>query len=150
MRTLAIVCLIVISIILVGCNPFDEKTDQIIESATDRAIEIYYDTEQEGTIKYAITSRSDTDYELGSSFRLEYLDNEEWYVVPFKPRIVSKMVEIQLKKGDTREFETNLPNLFSNLPDGHYRIIKKVLVVSSYKLTGESFNIAFEFDYPFE
>lgn len=142
-----IASVIIVCSLLTACNPFDEKSTKLIVPFEDKLIDFSYETESDGIITYTLTNKSDITYSVGTLFRLEYCDDEEWYCVPYKPLTAFTMVEMIMPKGDTREFKAKLPLNFEDLPDGHYRLIKDVGLYDNPK---EEFSIAIEFDYPFE
>ena len=150
-------------ILLVGCekpiNRFKEKSTVVIDSCEDRKIDFslgvvpFYPEEmrREDMIVYSVTNNSDRQYETGPAIDLEYLYDDEWYIVPAGSGPYHRTGDILYPEGK-KEYTAVLQSYTASglqLPEGHYRMIKQFSVKRTNDSTEDtSFKVCLEFDYP--
>ena len=120
-----------------------------IVSEADCSIEFVTELNRYGNLTYTLTSHSDKIYTCGDSFDLEFQRDNKWYIVPQKKGYSFLMLSCDLLKDTPRTFGELLQWRFSNLPEGRYRIVKKIRCSSQIQQwsADNSFFIASEFDF---
>ncbi len=116
-----------------------------IVSEADCSIEFITEVNQFGNLTYTLTSHSDKQYSCGDSFELDYQRDNEWYIIPQKDGYGFNMIAYELSKDAPLTFGELLQWSFSNLPEGHYRLVKEIMPPSYERNKG--FYIASEFDF---
>ena len=127
-----------------------EKTSSAeIVPESDCEIEFVTELNRYGNLTYTLTSHSDKNYTCGDSFDLEFQRDNKWYIVPQKKGYSFLMLSCDLLKDTPRTFGELLQWRFSNLPEGRYRIVKKIRCSSQIQQwsADNSFFIASEFDF---
>ncbi len=129
-------------------------TSQIISSAeivseSDCSIEFITELNRFGNLTYTLTSHSDKQYSCGDSFELDYQRDNKWYIVPQKNGYGFDLIAYSLLKDAPLTFGELLQWRFSNLPEGHYRLVKEIMPPSYERINNQnkSFYIASEFDF---
>nr|MCR5520707.1 hypothetical protein [Lachnospiraceae bacterium] len=123
-----------------------EKTSSAeIVPESDCEIEFVTELNRYGNLTYTLTSHSDKNYTCGDSFDLEFQRDNKWYIVPQKKGYSFLMLSCDLLKDTPRTFGELLQWRFSNLPEGHYRLVKEIMPPSYERNKG--FYIASEFDF---
>ncbi len=116
-----------------------------IVSEADCSIEFITEVNQFGNLTYTLTSHSDKQYSCGDSFELDYQRDNEWYIIPQKDGYGFHLLAYELLKDVPKTFGELLQWGFSNLPEGHYRLVKEIMPPSYERNKG--FYIASEFDF---
>ena len=135
---------------------FKERSDIDLSSFDECPVELMVKVIRNRKVRVTLTNKGETSYSYGHEYRLEYRQSGKWYKVPFLPNARFTQMGSTLGHGETftlgdeeyvisnkAEMTYFLDEMHSDLPSGHYRIIKEISPKSS---PNTHFWIAGEFD----
>ena len=140
-RVIALTVCACIILSMTGCqksvNPFTEKSDIKLSSFEECPVELKAEVIWNRKVKVTIANKGHEAYTWGQSYKLEYQYYGEWYSVPNLPDHAWPMIGYTLGYGEdvfiegglvyapvTAEETERLDDMFGDIPEGHYRIIK--------------------------
>lgn len=80
------------------------------------------------------------DYTFGTDFFIEVMHENKWLIVPYKSDVAWDGIGFVVRANDTTVNTIALSHAFNELPEGQYRIIKKIMDI---KLETEYINAEF-------
>ncbi|MBP5654849.1 MAG: hypothetical protein J6X33_04990 [Clostridiales bacterium] len=126
---------------MTGCakaqNPFTEKSDVKLSSFEECPVELKAEVIWNRKVKVTVANKGHEAYTWGQPYKLEYQYYGEWYSVPSLPDHAWPLIGYTLGYGEdvfiegglvyapvTAEETERLDDMFGDIPEGHYRIIK--------------------------
>ena len=81
-------------------------------------------------IEYTVVNNSKDTIELGSDYRLEFKDGEDWAEVPETGEVFFTMIAYGINPNEGKSFSENLEMRYGELQKGTYRIVKSVRLLN--------------------
>ena len=135
---------------------FNEKSDVTLSDFDDHKVEMTVNVVKNRKLNVTFENKSDRTYMYGRIYSLEIDQNGVWYKVPFKDGY-GVFTDEGIIVGPAEEYAVNNTDSMSIspvstepvylegmgvLPEGHYRIVKKISVMNG----GKDYVLAAEFD----
>ena len=104
-------------------SPYTEFTDSIKLTIKDDEI-------IDNNMTVIFTNESETSYEYGLCYEIEFKEGNNWYVLKPKHEVDTTLMAYSINQGESKEIDINFTYKYGDLSKGHYRLIK----LFSYKV----------------
>ncbi|HKL79905.1 MAG TPA: immunoglobulin-like domain-containing protein [Mobilitalea sp.] len=126
--------IVLLTLTFVGCNSADYKDYEptpYAETNFSENVKLSIKGTKVTTVTNEITlvfeNLTNEDYTFGKEFIIEVLHKKKWLVVPYKSDIGWDGIGYVVQANDTIENTIVLSHAYDELPEGQYRIIKKIM-----------------------